>query len=150
MNKPSYEFEQSNNQLTYKFWSVGNKGEVLKAVIFQQVSEEVFNVVLGDFDEETETINDQSITDNGDMPKIIATVIHCIDNFFESYQEKLVYIEGNHPIKQKLYQRAIKNNLQDIEIHYKVFGVLPHEDIEIFNAEQAYTAFIIQRKTPSI
>ena len=135
MNREYYrEIIYSKNKSAYLFLSEGMKGNINKVVIFQPLNEyETFNLVLGDLDEQG-VVSDKSISDNGDMPKILATVVHITLDFFKKHPLALVLIEGNSPIKTYLYWRVIRE-------HYTYLANYFHIQFEVGN--EAYkTEFV--------
>jgi hypothetical protein len=113
MNKEIYNFE--SHEFTYTFISEGKKGSIVKMVDFQAISLNVFNLALGDFDPETGFLDAEIASDNGDMPKVLATVWQILKFFLDNFPDKIVYIKGSNELRQKLYNRLIKNNLQIIQ-----------------------------------
>jgi|GEM_PF-5546426 len=124
---------------------MGKQGNVLKLTAFQRMQEHLYNMALVDYDLETEEGNDSIVTNNQDMPKVLATVARILFDFLTCLPHVAVLIEANSEIKKKLYNRLIKNNLQSIPIDCEVLGVLPNEETELF-AENDYHAIIIRNK----
>ncbi len=82
MNREFYtdiQFSPTNNASLFS--STGPRGVIPKIVIFQRLSQpDSFNLFLSDYSN-NEIADDQHITNNGDMPKVMATVIHIIHEF---------------------------------------------------------------------
>jgi hypothetical protein len=146
MNREFYPFKQNPHTYHYTFYSEGVKGKILKSVIFQEIENDFCNLALGDYDEANEYFDDQSITDNGDLVKVLSTVFHITAHFLMIYPEKKIYVEANTHIKQRLYNRIIKNNFSQIQADYQVFGVLENEELEIFEPNTDYKALIVKKK----
>ncbi|TAE11731.1 MAG: hypothetical protein EAZ95_13250 [Bacteroidetes bacterium] len=149
MNRAYYSFtftEPNEQDYYYFFTSIGKKGEVLKLTAFQLVHEGLYNVALVDFDAQTQDGDDTVVTNNQDMSKVLATVARILFDFLTRFPTVSILIEANSETKRKLYNRLIRNNLQDIPKEYEVLGVLHTEETEPF-AHQDYIAIIIQSKT---
>jgi hypothetical protein len=145
MNREHYNFRLDNSLTRYFFISKGTKGEIDKVVDFQEVSDNIYNLALGDYDFVTGLIDDSNVSDNGDMVKIFATVGQIVMDFLVKFPTKLIYIEANSLIKRKLYNRIIRNNINEIAQKLNVFGVLADDSIELFENTGDYKALILQK-----
>ena len=66
MNKPKYLYKSEPFLKVYEFVSEGPKGQIKKMVQYTDTrTENVYNLAFGDYDEETKSINDLSVTNNG-------------------------------------------------------------------------------------
>jgi hypothetical protein len=148
MNKESYIFIDQNSikSFDYLFVSVGKNGYITKGVRFVQLYETLYNLILGDYDEKLELLDDMVVSDNGDMPKVIATVFKIINDFLVKNPLNMIYIQANTVLKQKLYTRIIRNNHQDIVNTFNVMGILRTQEAEIFESTKEYIAFLITLK----
>ncbi|TAE18304.1 MAG: hypothetical protein EAZ95_04700 [Bacteroidetes bacterium] len=101
---------------------------------------------MADYDNQTGSFNDKSITNNGDLVTVLATVIQIIQDFTTQNPDAFVYIEGNTPIKQRLYNRIVNRSLSNIETLHSVSGILPNGDKEAFALNVDYIAIILEPK----
>jgi len=60
-------------------------------------------------------IDDKIVSDNGDMEKVLATVISIIYAFTEEFPDKWVYITGSSPTRTRLYRIIIMKYLSIVE-----------------------------------
>lgn len=75
MKLTRYEFSTEEQAELFIFTSEGPRGSIKKLVVYSQMSEhDIYNLAFGDYDEETESIDDSVITNNDDSQKILATV----------------------------------------------------------------------------
>ena len=82
MNQPKYLYKSEEQLFFFEFISEGSKGRIKKIVQYSETStKNVFNLGFGDFDEETNGINDLSVTNNGDSLKVLATVASTVYAF---------------------------------------------------------------------
>jgi hypothetical protein len=72
-----YEFE-TGNSFQYDFYSEGPNGKIRKAILYTLIGTrdgiDYYNLGFGDYNENTETVNDLSVSNNNDRDKILATV----------------------------------------------------------------------------
>nr|WP_051350266.1 hypothetical protein [Dyadobacter alkalitolerans] len=69
MNHPHYVFKYGSKKNTFSFISLGKRGRIKKIVQFRLIENNVYNLGFGDYSEEFGTLDDQVVTDNGDMEK---------------------------------------------------------------------------------
>jgi len=110
-------------------------------------SENVYNLAFGDYDEKTNSINDLSITNNGDSLKVLATVASTVYAFTDKYPNAWIFATGSTLVRTRLYRMGITNNLVEIKEDYKVYG-LTIEGIawEEFIIGEDYEDFLITKK----
>lgn len=139
MKNEGYDFEV-NSSCAYTFISTGSNGNILKLIYFQEVSSNSFNLVLADRDELNDGWSDMVNSNNGDIAKIFKTVISCILLFLENNPEAVVYIEANSLIKNKLYNRIIKNYHLELTHQVSVWGIKNGKSysIEIGNEYESF------------
>lgn len=128
----------------FRFQSIGKRGVFDKVVEFTRIAPDIYNLALLDYDPLTREFSDISVTDNGDMPEVIATVITIIEQFFDSNPGQKVYFEGSTATRTRLYQIAIA----------QVFD--PHSDLSIegykdeqwigFEPNIRFEGFLVKKK----
>lgn len=75
MNLPRYTLLASSDFERFDFISEGPNGWVLKAILFTPIgASDYYNFGFGDYDPESDDINDLTVTNNGDTTKILATL----------------------------------------------------------------------------
>ena len=141
-----YEFTFTDQNISRYFFDSKGKQIITKIVEFQPITEYIYNLAFGDFDKETETFSDDVRSNNNDISKVFATIFQISNHFFVQNPNKAIYLEGNTPTKQKLYQRIIKNNISDLENSFILFGVIG-EEFENLDFTKNYEAFIIKLKS---
>jgi hypothetical protein len=146
VNAPKYDYKSDNNNLVYIFFSVGKK-IITKIVVYEPIDTDTYNLAFGDYDLVNQTIDDKSISNNGDTIKVLATVIQTIHDFFEVYPLVGLQIQGSTSIRTKLYQKIIRDNLTEIETEFKVFALKEGEVmLETPTFTQDYERFYIYKK----
>ena len=148
MNRESYTYENHEKDLlVYAFESIGKQGTIKKMVYFQEISPSFYNLAMGDYLGENDIpIDDMRVSDNGDMPKVFATIAKIIAHFLHENPPYTVFIEGNTPIKKALYQRIITNNRKDLIAIFDLFGVDSLGKAQNFDTTVPYEALLIKAK----
>lgn len=83
-----YEYLTERLSLFYEFTSEGPKGQIKKIVESTPTTlPNVYNLAFGDYDETTGSINDKTITNNGDSQKVLATVASTVYAFTGKYPD---------------------------------------------------------------
>ncbi len=141
-----YEIRIGNNPSVYLFESIGPKGVIEKAVVFTEANlHNLFNLGLGDVSKETGRIDDSVVSDNGDMPKVLATVAAIVMDFTEKNREAIVVAVGNTPSRTRLYRMGITSHYELLMADFIVFG-FGDGAWEEFTKGKAYEAFYVKRK----
>jgi hypothetical protein len=84
MNLDRYEFEISKSATDFLFTSKGHLGIIQKAIRYNKMQDDVYNLGFGDVNPVNGEIDDKIVTNNGDMTKILATVAFSIYLFTEN------------------------------------------------------------------
>ncbi|WP_435353643.1 DUF6934 family protein [Emticicia sp. SJ17W-69] len=143
MNQPTYKV-QINDENTFSFISVGRKGLILKVVRFDEIEDEIFNLGFGDFDFEKQTLSDTIVSDNGDMEKILATVVSILNKFLQNNPKYSVFIVGSTLSRTRLYQIAINRYYDDFSSYFEIFGRKKGQ-FELFQKNENYEPFLIRK-----
>jgi hypothetical protein len=144
MNQPIYEIQFSDFDQIYTFISEGKQGKILKMVRFQEIDESMFNLGFGDFIQSTSQVDDKIVSNNGDMVKVLATVLEILDIFLNENPEVSVFITGSSPSRVRLYQIAITTNFSLLSKKYLISG-FREDDWEDFQKNIPYEAFLVQK-----
>jgi len=147
MNLKRYAYFTNEDFLDYEFYSEGPKGKIKKVVHYQKINENpvVYNLAFGDFNEETNTINDIINTNNDDRDIVLATVASTIIDFTDHYGDVYIYATGSTLARTRLYQMGISRIYIDIQNDFEVYGLLKgewHRFIRPIN----YDAFLVKKK----
>ncbi|HEX8277162.1 MAG TPA: hypothetical protein VF540_00645 [Segetibacter sp.] len=82
MRLSKYQVYQANED-AFWFISTGPMGEITKAVLFDEIGiPNRFNLGMGDWDQETDTIEDLELSGNGDARKIFATIAEIVKHLY--------------------------------------------------------------------
>ncbi len=98
MNLDWYEHSERYFQ-TLNFAARGRMGglrKLLGLVLIPQNGITFFNLGFGDLNEELNHVDDQTITNNKDRDKILATVAAAVLQFTDFYSDMIVYAKGKY------------------------------------------------------
>lgn len=147
MKHNKYLSEADELFLFYQFTSEGPKGLVPKAVIYSVTEvENVYNLAFGDYDPLSETIDDLSVTNNGDGFKVLATVAMTVMTFTKHHPRAWILVTGSTPARTRLYRMGITNNLSEISEGFVIFGSDSDGNWKPFVVGKVYEAFLITKK----
>lgn len=146
MQHQAYPFVLNEQETHYKFESIGKRGIFEKAVAISKISPNIYNLALLDFDPTTQDYIDDSVTDNGDMPEIMATVMAIILKYLKEYPSRNIVLTGNTRARTRLYQIAIGKVIEDIQMYLLILGYKEDEWIP-FEPNGSFESFLIARKS---
>lgn len=141
MNYEAYPFKLNEENTHFKFLSEGKRGLVEKVVAFSLIDDNIYNLALLDFDKVTQDYTDQSVTDNGDMPEVLATVMAIVRDYLDQYPERKIYLVGNTAARTRLYQIAINKVIDQIH-DLTILGYHNFEWI-VFEPNVSFEGFLI-------
>jgi hypothetical protein len=148
MKIETYSFVKQPDKYHYEFFSKGPNGRIRKVVEYSRVQEfrsDVFSLAFGDWDEEKNCIDDQSISNNDDMDKVLATVAATITDFMKAYPEAIIFAEGSTPSRTRLYQMRIAKLLHAINEHFEIKGFI-NNSWQPFQKGVNYSGFFLKAR----
>ena len=99
-----YELKAGRNLTTFEFLSEGTKGQIQKVIQFEPMNlENLYNLAFGDRNLETGNVDDKVISDNGDIEKVLATVVSAVYAFADKHSDVWVYATGSTSSRTRLY-----------------------------------------------
>lgn len=147
MNKPKYLYKTESQFMIFEFVSEGPKGRIKKVVEYSETAtENVYNLGFGDYNDATKSIDDLSVTNNGDSLKVLATVASTVYAFMEKHPNSYVLATGSTQVRTRLYRMGITNNLAEIKEDFIVYGLMEKGDWVEFEVGEDYEAFLITKK----
>jgi nitric oxide reductase large subunit len=148
MNLDRYEYSTNEFFLDFEFYSEGPNGKIKKVITFNPYNSNgvtYFNIAFGDWNEEGKKIDDQTVSNNQDRAKILATVASAILDFTNNFPDLMVYAEGSTPARTRLYQMGITLNWAEIHPLLFVYGFV-NDHWQPFEKNVNYQAFLVIRK----
>ena len=154
MNREIYPDLSTNTFDTYFFTSIGRKGNILKAVIYTPMEfPDTYNLGMATvkYDEFGKAYLDgKDRTNNGDINLVLSTTAKTIEIYTTVYPGRKVYFRGYEPHLTEIYQRAIRNDYDDIIALYNIFGDkderINYHKLEPFSLTEDYYGFSLERK----
>jgi hypothetical protein len=143
-----YDIVSKKDGRTYEFSSNGPKGLIQKAVRFQPVQEygsNTFNLLLGDYDPETDQIDANVIGDNGDTKAVLRTVAEVVELFVNLNPWAIILIMSTSASRLRLYRMGIASTWEEISAKYDILGK-KNDKVEPFKKGVNYEAFIVVKK----
>jgi len=127
MGQPVYSYQRHSNGFKYTFVSVG-KLKILKVVVFAPTSlNNIFNLGLGDLMDDG-TIDDTINSNNGDIIKVLSTVIRILGEFINEHPNAKVSFTGSTPSRTALYKRIIKTYRSSFGNEFIVSSLIEHNN----------------------
>ena len=146
MGNERYDLKVKSDAMSFRFTSVGPKGEIPKLVVYAKTPKKnLYNLGFGDEDINTGTIDHLIVTDNKDTRKVLETVASTIYEFVKKYPNAWIGIRGSTKARTRLYQMGISNNLKEIRADFVVLGST-NGSWQVFQKNVTYESFLITRK----
>ncbi|HLX65616.1 MAG TPA: hypothetical protein VKR41_01430 [Puia sp.] len=133
----------------YIFTSVG-RFEIKKVVEFVPLKvRNVVNLGFGDLLPDG-SFDDKANSNNGDILKVLATVVHILKYYISQNPEIAVFFTGSTKDRTRLYTRIIRTYYSLFAKEFVLYGIIETDrttETILFNAEAdlEYLAFLIKR-----
>ncbi len=148
MHLERYPHMRADTFKKYEFYSEGPQGRIKKEVYFHLFNFDTvpfYNLSFGDWNEETQRINNYSVSNNGDAEKVLATVAAIVVDFTSLFSEAIIFAEGSTMARTRLYQMGINKMWNEIEKMFHVYGDTG-EKVEPFRKNSNYLGFWVERR----
>lgn len=123
MKLDRYALKAGRNFTTFEFLSEGRRGQILKVIQFEPLHlPNLYNLAFGDKDIETGELNDKIVTDNGDLEKVLITVVTALYAFAERYPKTWVYATGSTSSRTRLYRMGINKYIDIVTTDFDIMG----------------------------
>jgi hypothetical protein len=86
------------------------------------------------------------ISNNGDIKKVLTTVVNIVQIYTKKYPARSIFIAGNTTLKTSAYQRIIRMYYPVFINEFDIWGYIDPDTKEKFNVRNNYVAFIVKRK----
>jgi hypothetical protein len=121
MSHIAYPFEQVQ-PTRYRFFSVG-RNRIEKIVEFTPYfAKNVMNLGFGDLLPDG-TIDDRIASNNGDIKKVLSTVIAIVKQFTTLHPEVIVYFSGSTEDRTRLYTRILAMHYDFFKKEFDIYGI---------------------------
>lgn len=146
MHLPKYPLSSDDELYVFEFKSIGDKGTIHKIIRFSPTHLKGFyNLGFGDVNEKTGKISDSVVSDNGDIEKVLATVVSAVYAFTDKYPDNYVFASGSTESRTRLYRIGITKYLEFIENDFDLYGLVGI-NWKLFEKGVNYEGFLVRRK----
>lgn len=146
MHTEKYTLKSGRRFTRFEFISEGPKGSILKLIEFQETEyPNVFNLAFGDFNPQTQEIDDRVVSNNKDTDKVLSTVVKAVYMFFDEYPGVLIYATGSTKSRTRLYRMGISRFYPEMKKDFHLYGQIGNDFVE-FKINTKYDGFLVQRK----
>jgi hypothetical protein len=131
-------------KVAFRFTSKGSKGSIKKIIEFAYMQDHYWNLGFGDV--KGNDWDDDVISNNNDLRKVLQTVANAIHLFFDLYPDQNVLILPLDNRRTLLYNRIFQQKWKEIEPIFTVkAGALsdPLSKFENYNSTKLYNIFSI-------
>lgn len=148
MSHIPYPFEQIQ-PTRYKFFSLG-RNKIEKIVDFVPLKpRDLINLGFGDLLSDG-SIDDKIASNNGDIRKVLATVVMILKHFTAQRPDAIIYFSGSTPERTRLYTRILKIYYAEFIKEFTIYGVVGtqqnNQRISFDpNVQLDYLGFLIKR-----
>jgi hypothetical protein len=134
--------------MSYNFESIGPNGIIKKIIQFEKIkglTENIYNLTLGDWDENKRKLDDLAISNNNDTSKVLFTVAHTILVFTDHRPDSRILFAGSTESRTRLYQIAISKNFKEINKLFDIQG-FKNGYWKEFQPSENFEAFLVKRR----
>jgi len=116
-------------------------------VDFVQLADSTFNLCFGDLLPDG-TIDDTVNSNNGDIVKVLATVVDILRAFCLQHHAVQIYFEGSTELRTILYARILKTYYTDIAMEFAIAGLTEEGEVITYDPliDRKYFGFLVKRK----
>lgn len=145
--REGYELSYNDDKTEFQFKSVGTKGTIIKILWFGKVRDNLCNLAFGDL--VIDDFEDEAISDNGDMRKIISTLVNIVHSFSLSNPTTRIAVVPVDNKRKLLYNRIFQQFEFEILEHYAVQGVFFNSRTnEPYDTRKIYDVFVLVPELP--
>jgi hypothetical protein len=138
----SYNYIALANKTVYYFQSEGKNGKILKVVIFNPITKNLWNLAFGDVI--NDEIDDTVISNNYDFVKLFGTIAKVVYEFSDNFPLRRIYIEPVDEKRKQLYNHIFRRHYTEINHVFFIEGYL-NDKKEQYSPEKFYDYFILKR-----
>jgi len=142
MDQSFYPFQSIGpDACRFEFVSEGVR-PVRKLVLYSETGiPDVYNLALADVSQ-AGLADYESISNNGDLTQILATVAQTMRAFFADHPTASVAFTGSTAARTRLYQVALAREVRAASTNFSILG-LRGNDLEPFALNRRYDGFVV-------
>ncbi len=142
-----YPYVATKENTVFFFESIGAKGKIIKAVIFQLNKVGKWNLGFGDMTNDYK-VDGKVISNNQDVFKVISTVAKIAYTFIDIYPDRTLSIVPVDGKRKMLYNRVFQRHFEEINKQFDVIGTIKEYD-EPYSPNKIYDEFTLKFKKSS-
>ncbi len=105
-----------------------------------------WNLGFGDYNPQTNHIDDTIVSDNGDGRKVLATVANALLQFLPFRPEATVFFAGSTDQRTRVYGWAIANYWNDVSAYFTIEAVTESGNVVSLPTEENLIGFLITKE----
>jgi hypothetical protein len=142
-----YPYIATQHNTIFFFESIGNQGQIVKAVAFQMNKKGIWNLGFGDLGDD-DSVDDKIISNNQDVFKVLGTIAKIVFTFIEAYPDRIISIVPVDEKRKILYNRVFQRHFEEIDKRFEVIGTINACD-ELYSRGKIYDEFTLKFKNIS-
>ena len=96
------------------------------------------------------SIDDRIVSNNGDIIKILATIVDIVKHYTSKYPSAVIFFTGSTDERTRLYRRILKMYFQSFYSEFAIYGIVGTENNNRTvhfdpGSNEEYLAFLIKR-----
>jgi hypothetical protein len=139
----SYEYTDFEDSTHYLFASEGQKGTIIKVVIFTFVEDNFWNLGFGDLNKGQ--IDGSVVSNNYDIVKLIGTIAKIAYEFSDKFPSRGIRIQPVDEKRKNLYNHVFRRHYTIINTTFYVSGYVNGQK-EVYSPEKTYDIFELKRR----
>jgi hypothetical protein len=143
MIQKSYPLIVNENRQVFAFDSIGPKGRIAKIVVFDLVAGDVWNLGFGD--RNSGDWDDEVISNNGDLVRVVSTVAQAALQFSGRWPKRKILINPVDEKRKKLYNTIFKRHYHEIEQIFEITGMTA-QGVRSYKPDIFFHLFLLTRK----
>jgi len=105
----------------------------------------MWNLAFGDKIEGSELLDDEKVSNNGDLRLVIRTVTNITHDFLQNHPDQTLYIRPVDERRKSLYNHVFRKKWPEIKATFTVFGIAGNY-FENYQPGKLYDIFVVSLK----
>ena len=139
----AYDYINFEDKTQYLFVSDGQKGQIVKMVVFSPIKDDLWNLGFGDL--QKGLIDGSVISNNYDVVRTISTVAKIAYEFSDEFPLRRIHIEPVDEKRKRLYNHVFRRHYDAIIADFQITGYV-NEKEEIYSPKKNYDIFELKRR----
>ena len=142
-----YAFTTDEAKQVYRFTSTGPSGDIQKIVAISPAYGSAWNFAFGDATGEGDDFDDEAVSNNGDIRKVIQTLANIVYGFLEEHPDLQVILHPVDKRRHNLYNWIIQRNFEEVNQVLSIYGVRKGKyELLLYPPQKLFDAFLVSQK----